>query len=142
MPLVDSGDVFFEMLLKRRPLSVQTKNRANLAKWKGFVKNNAGLVWRRKTLDEKYYFQIIYIYDEDPIDIDNIIKPIQDSLVGLVYRDDVDVLDVSAHRRHVSDPIGDDLLPDLIRTGMLSNSSNSEMVYIRVCKAKRLGEFI
>ncbi|HIG48948.1 MAG TPA: RusA family crossover junction endodeoxyribonuclease [candidate division Zixibacteria bacterium] len=34
-----------------------------------------------------------------PVDTHNIIKPIQDGLVGLVYDDDLLVTDVESHRR-------------------------------------------
>ena len=38
-------------------------------------------------------FTIVYLCDESPADIDNIIKPIQDALVGLVFEDDFLVSD-------------------------------------------------
>ena len=31
---------------------------------------------------------LVYLYDEVALDVDNILKPIQDALVGLVFSDD------------------------------------------------------
>jgi crossover junction endodeoxyribonuclease RusA len=44
---------------------------------------------------------LIYLYDKVPLDIDNVIKPIQDALVGLVFLDDSLVTDVIIRRRHL-----------------------------------------
>jgi crossover junction endodeoxyribonuclease RusA len=47
---------------------------------------------------------IVYLCDSSPADIDNIIKPIQDALVGLVIGDDFLISDVDSHRRFLTDP--------------------------------------
>lgn len=46
--------------------------------------------------------RIIYFYDEINIDVDNIIKPIQDALKGLVYIDDEQIIDILASKRKLS----------------------------------------
>jgi len=46
--------------------------------------------------------RITYYYDSvAPIDVDNMIKPIQDALIGLVYIDDCQVTDVLCRKREV-----------------------------------------
>jgi hypothetical protein len=42
-----------------------------------------------------------YLYDEAALDVDNILKPIQDALVGLAFLDDSLVTDVIIRRRHL-----------------------------------------
>lgn len=42
---------------------------------------------------------ITYVYDEDPLDIDNIPKPILDALKGLVYFDDSQITDLHCRKR-------------------------------------------
>ena len=46
--------------------------------------------------------QIVYFYSQLSVDIDNIIKPIQDALKGIVYDDDDRVADVRAVRRDLA----------------------------------------
>ena len=43
--------------------------------------------------------EIVYFYEDESPDVDNIIKPIQDALVGLVYVDDDQVVDTRARKR-------------------------------------------
>jgi crossover junction endodeoxyribonuclease RusA len=45
---------------------------------------------------------ISYFYDTVSVDVDNVIKPFQDALKGLVYEDDVQVTDVLSRRRNLS----------------------------------------
>jgi crossover junction endodeoxyribonuclease RusA len=44
---------------------------------------------------------LIYLYDEAALDVDNIIKPIQDALVGLAFLDDSLVTDIIIRRRYL-----------------------------------------
>jgi len=84
-------------------------------------------------------FTIVYLCDDSPADIDNIIKPIQDALVGLVYEDDSLVSDVDCHRRFLQEPIDLAALPDLLQIGVVGGT---ECVYVRVSDAHSLEEYI
>ena len=44
---------------------------------------------------------LVYLYDEAALDVDNIIKPIQDAIVGLAFPDDALVTDVICRRRQL-----------------------------------------
>ncbi|RCJ40045.1 holliday junction resolvase [Nostoc punctiforme NIES-2108] len=46
--------------------------------------------------------QITYFYDSDQIDVDNIVKPIQDAIKGLAYVDDNQVSDLLVRKRNLS----------------------------------------
>lgn len=45
---------------------------------------------------------IVYFYSHGTVDIDNIIKPIQDALIGIAYDDDSRVVEVRAVRRDLA----------------------------------------
>ena len=82
---------------------------------------------------------IVYLCDSSPADIDNIIKPIQDALVGLVIGDDFLISDVDSHRRFLTDPIDVTFLPPLLQAGV---AGGNECVYVRVCDALPLRSYL
>ena len=91
----------------------------------------------RKGID--LHVQLIYLYDKDPIDVDNIIKPILDSLVGLVYDDDSCITDVESHRRSLIGTFDLTRLPRLLISAL---SMRKECVYVRITDAKPLEEYL
>ena len=120
----------FEFLIERRPLSLQAKNRENLQQWKIFVTNEAAKSWHLPLISEKYlHISIVYLCDDSPPDVDNIVKPILDALVGLIYKDDELVADVESHRRYLSDGIDATNLPSLLQQGVLKGE---ECVYVKI----------
>ncbi|UXE63932.1 MAG: RusA family crossover junction endodeoxyribonuclease [Woronichinia naegeliana WA131] len=46
--------------------------------------------------------QVTYFYDAIAIDVDNIVKPIQDAIIGLAYVDDDQITDVLVRKRNLS----------------------------------------
>lgn len=84
-------------------------------------------------------FTIVYLCDESPADIDNIIKPIQDALVGLIFYDDCLVSDVDSHRRFLSEPIDITDLPTLLQNGV---AVGKECVYVKVSDAQDLRSYL
>ncbi len=46
--------------------------------------------------------QITYFYSDDKLDVDNIVKPIQDALNGLAYVDDGQITDLIVRKRNLS----------------------------------------
>ncbi len=77
--------------------------------------------------------------DDSPADIDNIIKPIQDALIGVVYADDSLISDVDSHRRFLSDAINLTNLPPLLIKGV---TLGEECIYIRVWLAENLEAYL
>lgn len=132
----------FEFLIPKRPVSLQTKNRQNLQAWKAFVRGEAAKLWINGTppvSSPALRFTIVYLCDESPADIDNIIKPIQDALVGLVFEDDFLVSDVDSHRRFLDEPIDVTNLPPLLQIGVVAGN---ECVYVRVSDAQDLRSYL
>ncbi|QSX77978.1 RusA family crossover junction endodeoxyribonuclease [Agrilutibacter solisilvae] len=127
----------FEFLIRKRPVSHQTKSRKNLQAWKAYVRSEAEKVWPvgRPAEEGDLRFSIVYLCDDSPADIDNIIKPIQDALVGLVYVDDSLIADVDSHRRFLAAGIDVTNLPQLLKLGVFDGD---ECVYVRVAESPLL----
>lgn len=93
----------FEFTIDGPPVSHQARNRSRLAAWKAQVRRAAEAAWvygDPPTRDE-VCVRITYFYDSEPPDVDNIIKPIQDALNGLVYDDDAQVSDTSSRKSKI-----------------------------------------
>ncbi|MEH2027928.1 RusA family crossover junction endodeoxyribonuclease [Nostoc sp.] len=133
--------ILFEFIIPRRPVSLQTKKRENLQAWKNFVRVEAQKVWKDSSPITKGDLQLtlVYLCDEYPADIDNIIKPIQDALVDLVFEDDSLVSDVDSHRRFLSDPIEIKSLPSLLQRAVIIGK---ECVYVKVSESQPLEKYL
>ena len=137
-----NGVIIFEFLIPRRPLSLQTRKRKNYQAWKGFVAAEAGKVWgnRPVILSGGLHLTLMCLSRRNPPDVDNIIKPIQDALVGLVMDDDTLVADVECHRRAINDTFFElSRLPRLVRRGLLGGA---ECVYVRLSDTEPVEDFL
>ena len=95
--------MYFDFLIPKRPVSLQTRKTVNLQAWKQYVRDEAAKTWIGQIFSgQDLQLTLIYLYNSDPVDTDNIIKPIQDALIGLVYDDDLLIADVDSHRRSLS----------------------------------------
>jgi crossover junction endodeoxyribonuclease RusA len=136
-----NGSFHFDFLVPRRPLSLQTRNRANLRAWKRYVAVEAAKHWSGTPPIQAMGIRltIIFLCEEAPIDADNIIKPIQDALIGLVYEDDELITDVDSHRRFFSDTLDLTGLP----VGLLGAIfAREECVYVRIEPARDLRGYL
>ncbi|HEY84197.1 MAG TPA: RusA family crossover junction endodeoxyribonuclease [Chloroflexi bacterium] len=131
--------MLFEFLIPRRPLSVQAKK--NRKKWKAFVISEAKKTWSGTSPYNSgdLHVTLVYLYDDAPVDVDNIIKPILDSLTGLIYDDDILVTDVESHRRSLTGSFEIAKYPDLLVRGILSGK---ECVYVKIEKSKALEDYL
>ncbi|AFZ07665.1 endodeoxyribonuclease RusA [Oscillatoria nigro-viridis PCC 7112] len=129
----------FEFLIPKRPVSLQTRQRSKLQDWQAFVRTEASKTWVGTPYSGNVHLTLVYLYDTDPVDTDNIIKPIQDALIGLVYEDDSLVTDVESHRRSLSGTFDVALCPLLLLHGIISGR---ECVYVRICQAKALESYL
>lgn len=131
----------FEFVIPQRPVSLQTRRRQNLQAWKAFVNAEAARAWPAdaQPFGGDLRVTLVYLASDDAADVDNIIKPIQDALVGMVYQDDFTVCDVDCHRRFLSDPIDLTDLPPLLQAGVVQAN---ECVYVRVSNALELKEYL
>ena len=117
----------FELLLPRRPVSLQAKR---LQAWKSYVRAEAARRWTVAPSDaESFRLTLVYLCNTSPVDIDNIIKPIQDALETVVYPADELITDVDSHRRLFTEPFDLTSLPALLIQGI---AQQTECVYVRV----------
>ena len=91
----------FEFVIPQGPVSQQTRRQARLREWRDFVAEQARTALHEPRLlaSEPVAIRLLYLYDEAALDADNILKPIQDALVGVVLEDDSVVSDVEIRRR-------------------------------------------
>lgn len=82
---------------------------------------------------------LVYLCDVFPPDTDNIIKPIQDALEGVVMVDDILVADVESHRRYRTDEFDLTRLPPLLGQGLLTGA---ECVYVRLVDSEPLEDLL
>jgi crossover junction endodeoxyribonuclease RusA len=128
--------VLFELLLPKRPVSHQTKDKANKKAWKDYIYGRALSAWKQFPISEgALKFTVVYLCEDDPCDINNIIKPIQDALNSLVYADDSLVWDIAGHMRLLSEPIDIIGLPTRLANAVIQGS---ECVYVRVTETSAL----
>ena len=129
--------LLIEFVVVSRPLSLQTNSRPRFQAWKDQVRAEAAKVWAgRRILDSgEFHLTIVHLHHGAPPDVDNIIKPIQDALEGVVISNDILVSDVESHRRSVGDPFELELLPRLLAAALVSPS---ECVYVRLADAIQL----
>ena len=90
-----------EFVVPQRPVSQQARRQARLREWKEFVAEHARLAINepRALATSPVSLRLLYIYEEAALDVDNILKPIQDALIGLLLEDDSVITDVEIRRR-------------------------------------------
>lgn len=94
----------FEFILDGPPVSQQARRRDRLRAWKVTVRQEAEKYWlsEQKATTGFVLLQVTYFYDAIAIDVDNIVKPIQDAIIGLAYVDDDQITDVLVRKRNLS----------------------------------------
>jgi Holliday junction resolvase RusA-like endonuclease len=93
-----------EFTFEGPPLSLQSKNKTRKRAYKQSVENAAKQVLAAGfvPLTQDLEIKITYYYEGDTPDIDNIIKPIQDALIGVVYVDDQQIADTRSRKRDIN----------------------------------------
>lgn len=94
----------FEFTVPGPPLSHQTRDRRKLAAWRDAVRDAAAEHWDRPALLRQSLRIVVTYYHEGPavrIDGDNLLKPIQDALTGLIYEDDRQITDASVRKTDI-----------------------------------------
>ena len=79
----------FEFFVEGPPLSQQTRNPRRLREWKEYVRAEATKLWPTQApVEIPLKLTVVYYHERQSVSIDhdNMIKPIQDTLAGLIYR--------------------------------------------------------
>ena len=112
------------------PKSVQAASRSKTL-WKAEVSTAAQTVWplTRSPLTTTLKITVVYYYLGAPLDTDNMLKPIQDALNGVVYRDDSQITDITAGKRPFDGSFRVRGLSPQLAKGF---TSNGEFVHVRI----------
>ncbi|MCW3054238.1 MAG: crossover junction endodeoxyribonuclease RusA [Chthonomonadales bacterium] len=126
----------FEFTVDGPPVSQQARPRTRLQDWKRFVRAEASKRWPSGTLPISAPVQIIVVYYHDgpsvSIDDDNMVKPIQDALNGLVYVDDNLIVDTTIRKTDLNGSFKLHGLSRVLAEGFIRNR---EFIYVRVEEA-------
>ena len=120
----------FELVMPGPPVSQQARRRELVRQWTAIVRNTAGQDWRYLPVSTRELMvTITYLHRGDPIDVDNIPKPILDALKGLVYADDVAVTDLICRKRDLRADPGIDNASTMVSEALRYYAS---IVHVRV----------
>ena len=124
----------FEFIVVGIPISHQTKNRARLRAWQAQVRTAAQARWPSGTppVVVNVRMRIVYYYDGASLDTDNMIKPIQDALNGLVFEDDQQVTDLVAGKRSLNGSYRVRGMSQVLATGFVNGT---DFIYVLVEEA-------
>jgi len=129
-----------EFCVHGEPASARAHNRARLAAWRRRVRQAAGAAWpaHRNPIEVAVELRITHYGERRVIDMDNLIKPVQDALQGIAYVDDRQVKDVTGNFRDIDGryPVW------YISPGLSAAFSHGrEFVHVRVWLARHDEEF-
>ena len=96
----------WDMVVLGIPASMQTKSKSRKQRWMADVAAAAQAAWpaAEPPLTQSVKITVTYFHLDAPLDADNMLKPIQDALAGIVYDDDKRVIDVHGSLRDVTGP--------------------------------------
>jgi hypothetical protein len=120
------------------PKSVQAKA-SSIQRWKAEVRAAAAKAWPPDSppFDHEVQIHVTYYHDGAPLDVDNMLKPIQDALCGVVYADDKQLTDTHGHLRDLNAQYRVRGLTEAQARGF---TSNGPFVHIRIELPSPAGE--
>lgn len=125
----------FEFFVEGPPLSQQTCNSERLREWKQYVRAEAAKLWlNRSRVEFPLKLTVVYHHERQSvlIDHDNMIKPIQDALGGLIYENDRQITDAQTRKTNID---GRFRLRRLSAVYARAFGGGREFVYIRIEEA-------
>ena len=125
----------FEFFVEGPPLSQRTHNTAKLRKWKEYVRDEAAKLWHaQKPHEGALKLTVVYYHERQavPIDHDNMIKPIQDALAGLIYKNARQITDAQTRKTNID---GRFRLRHLSPVYARAFAGGKEFIYIKIEKA-------
>ena len=121
----------FEFVLNGPPVSQRSRQRLGLHEWKDLVRDEAERLWNPgfAPSNASLQFSITYYYEDIPVDTDDIVKPIMDALIGLVYNDNSQITEVTQSRQ---DLYGSFRIPHLSPTLAAGFGRGSEFLHVQI----------
>ena len=124
-------NLLFEFTVKGPPLSVQAKSTSK-NRWKAEVKQAAQIQLgaNSRITTEEVKFSITYYYKDNCPDVDNIIKPIQDALEGVIYIDDRQIVETKSRRKLLG---GSYIVEGASKVLLIAFADGDDFLHITVC---------
>lgn len=124
----------WDMVVLGVPASVQAKSSSRKHRWKAEVSSAARAAWpvSDPPLTQQLQAKVTFFHVDAPLDADNMLKPIQDSLIGIVYDDDKQVVDVHGSVRDVQGAFRVFGMTEALAEGFMSGGP---FVHIRIEEA-------
>lgn len=121
----------FEFCVPGRPVSAQAENRILLQNWKAKVFATARAAWpvSWQAFSCDVEPQVTHYADRRVADRDNLLKPIQDALQGLVYQNDRQIKDTTSNWRDIN---GKFTIRNVSLPLAVAFSTGDEFLHIRV----------
>lgn len=123
----------FEFIANGPPVSQQTRSRARLRVWKSAVQAAARQRWRtgQSPVGVRLKITVVYYHEAATVSIDNdnMVKPIQDALVGLVYSDDRQITDTRIRKTNIDGRFAVRGMSPVLAEGFVRGV---EFIYVRV----------
>jgi crossover junction endodeoxyribonuclease RusA len=129
----------FEFVVPGRPASAHASDRGKYQAWKRLVRSHAELMYPVPPAGIRIRLTVVFLFGHGTMDVDNVIKPIQDALTGWAYRDDRQVTDVDGHRRLLRERADFDRLPPMLKRAWLAGG---ECVYVKGEEARSLEAYL
>ena len=121
-----------EFIVLGIPASLQSRSTKKQA-WKQQVEAAARTAWTSGSpTGDDVYFSIETYHTGDLPDVDNMIKPIQDALVGVVYFDDDQVVATLSAKRPLA---GSVIIPSMSASLAVALQGGTDFVLVRVSLA-------
>jgi Holliday junction resolvase RusA-like endonuclease len=123
-----------EFVIPQRPVSQQARRRDRVREWMEFVAQHArGAVGAaHQPVAGPVALRLLYLYDEVMLDVDNILKPIHDALIGILFEDDSAVTDVEIRRRWRGAAFTLNAVSEVLAAGL---DLDKEFVYVTMTDA-------
>lgn len=133
----------FEFIVTGPPTSYQTRYAKRLQAWKQTVRMAALHRWPKDIPPLKNRLKLTVCYYHDgvsvTIDNDNMVKPIQDALIGLVYEDDRQLTDIQVRKTDINGKFYVRGMSPILAEGFINTE---EFVFVRVELAPSHEEFL
>jgi crossover junction endodeoxyribonuclease RusA len=132
----------FEFFVEGPPLSQQTRNSVRLRDWKEYVRSEAARLWQaQEPYEGPLKITVVYYHERQAVSIDhdNMFKPIQDALAGLVYKNDRQITDAQTRKTNID---GRFRLRHLSPIYARAFCAGKEFVYIRIEEAPNHEELL
>lgn len=124
----------FELIMEQAPVSSQTRRRQRIHEWRQDLENAVRQEWGLDApVTHPIAVTITYFFDDTPVDVDNIPKPILDSLKELVFLDDSQVYDLLCRKRNRADNLQFERPP---RSLLDALNKSRQVIHIKVVPAQ------